>query len=472
MSKSVIRPDMVQINAWSPGCDNVAPLSKANALATKDVSQVDDRRGERLAPPVKADPRDWRHPEVGWGLVLQDDLDLEAAVKARGEDAPEPLRRLLKDRAGALVLRWSKSQGTRSLRRYYTDGVAEQDLEIAAPRHGTKPGCLPRYLLIYGSPQQIPWSVQFALNLTFCVGRLDLEAAGLENYVNALLSDWEGIDSNPRAPVVWSVDHGKQDITWLMARAIANPLAKAFQSDTDLAENVHLKGAAATAQNLLTSLTERKPALVVSSSHGATGPLNDEPLLVEQLGLLVDVEKSPVALAGFKDWSPRGAIWYAQACCSAGSNAPSRYGSVVDADTGVGRILAGVSKAAGACVAPLPRLLLGSEAPLRAFVGHVEPTFDWTLRQPDTLEVLTGAVTNALYNELYQPGLRMPIGLALQRVFAEAGAYFTEWATEKQGINDNVPGSINRALYSQLVAMDRQSLVVLGDPTVTLPPFL
>jgi hypothetical protein len=469
MSKNVIRPDTVQVNAWSPDCDNVSPLSKSNALAAKDVSKVDDRRGEKLAPPVKADLRDWRHPDVGWGLILPDDPNLDDDVKARGEDAPEPLQRLLKDRPGAPVLRWTKVQGIRSLRRYYADGAAAQDLEIAAPKYGTKHGCLPRYLLIYGSPQQIPWSVQFALNLTFCVGRLDLDADGLENYINALLSDWDGIDSNPRAPLVWGVDHGKQDITWLMARAIANPLANAYKADADLTENVHLKGAAATAQNLLTALTESKPALVVSSSHGATGPLNDEALMVAQLGLLVDVEKSPVALSSFKEWSPRGAIWYAQACCSAGSNAPSRYGSVVDADTSVGRILAGVSKAAGACVAPLPRLLLGSKAPLRAFVGHVEPTFDWTLRQPDTLEVLTGAVTNALYNELYQPGLRTPIGLALQRVFAEAGAYFTEWATEKQGIDDNVPGSINRALYSQLVAMDRQSLVVLGDPSVTLP---
>ena len=43
----------------------------------------------------------------------------------------------------------------------------------------------------------------------------------------------------------------------------------------------------------------------------------------------------------------------------------------------------------GAFTTPLPRALLGATRPLRAFVGHVEPTFDWTLRQRQTGEHLT-----------------------------------------------------------------------------------
>lgn len=469
MSDSVVRPESLQINGWSRDSHNQSPLSDDPAFAVRRMANLTDR-GRLMGPPVVASQRDWRHPEVGWGLVLRDDEAIPAAEKSRGEDAPAPLRRLLAARPGSPVLRWSTIQGTRSLRRYYEDGTAA-DLEIGAPRYGTGREQLPRYLLIYGSPQIIPWAVQFALNMSFCVGRLDLsDAEGLGNYIDALIEDWNGIYSNARAPLVWGVDHGRQDITWLMVRAIANCLAQSYQQDGDLSARLHLKDGAASGQNLLTALTERKPALVVTTSHGATGPLNDRALLVAQLGLPVDVARSVVPLSAFKEWLPSGAIWYAQACCSAGSNATSRYLGLVGADTGVGRILAGVSEAAGACVAPLPRLLLGSQAPLRAFVGHVEPTFDWTLRQPDTGQVLTGAVTDALYRDLYQPGLPMPIGLALRSVFEEAGAYFTEWANNRNEVNDNVPGAIDRALYSNLVAMDRQSLVILGDPTVSLAP--
>lgn len=470
MSDEIVVPAVLQINGWSPDCGNRGPLAEAPALAVRDLGRTEDRRGKVLAPPVRASERDWRHPEVGWGLVLPDDLNLPDDVKARGEDAPEPLRRLLAARPGAPVLRWSALQGTRALRRYYDDGTAMEDLEIAAPRYGTGPHCLPRYLLVYGAPAIIPWALQFALNMAFCAGRLDLaEDEGLANYVDALIANWAGIDSNPRAPLVWGVDHGRDDITWLMARAIANRLARSYQADADLHGQLHLKDGAASGQNLLTELVRRKPALVVTTSHGATGPLSDEALLVAQLGLLVDVDHAPVPLSAFREWLPSGAIWYAQACCSAGSDAASRYTGLVGEDSGVGQILDGVSKAAGARIAPLPRLLLGSRAPLRAFVGHVEPTFDWTLRQPDTGEVLTASVTEALYNDLYQPGLPMPIGLALHRVFDEAGAYFAEWVQARDAVNDNLAGAFERALYTQLVAMDRQSLVILGDPTVALP---
>jgi hypothetical protein len=46
--------------------------------------------------------------------------------------------------------------------------------------------------------------------------------------------------------------------------------------------------------------------------------------------------------------------------------------------------------------------LLGAERPLRAFVGHVEPTFDWTLRDPTNKQVLTHVMCAALYDKLYE----------------------------------------------------------------------
>jgi hypothetical protein len=81
-----------------------------------------------------------------------------------------------------------------------------------------------------------------------------------------------------------------------------------------------------------------------------------------------------------------------------------------------------VTVTAGATVAPLPTALLGAPRPLRAFVGHVEPTFDWTLRDPNNKQVVTHVLRAALYKNLYQQDWCTPIGYALKDVFKEAGA--------------------------------------------------
>jgi hypothetical protein len=121
-------------------------------------------------------------------------------------------------------------------------------------------------------------------------------------------------------------------------------------------------------------------------------------------------------------------------------------------------------------VAPLARELLGAARPLRAFVGHVEPTFDWTLRDPKTKQPLTHVLTNCLYEKLYQQGqYRTPIAHAIAALYKEAGSFYGSWQEAILGINKNEPGMRDWALYRQFVAMDRQTLVILGDPTVALP---
>jgi hypothetical protein len=417
------------------------------------------------------DQRDWQHPDVGWGLLLPEPVDasIPAGERATAEDAPKPIRELLASRPGSPVLRWGDKQQQNYLRRYYPDGRA-QDLSIAAPTPGTQDGRIPRYLLIYASPERIPWAVQYALNMSTFVGRLDLEGAALETYVNALKQDWKGQVCHPRAPVVWSADHGQGDITWLMARAIAGNLWTKFESDDDLSGRIRLKDADATRAGLAAALAEHTPGLVVTTSHGVTGPTTDRGALKAQLGMPIDVDHASLRLQDLAVWKPSGAIWYAHACCSAGSDKPSRYQTLLPADSSITRTLTSVAEAAGQIISPLPEALLGTEGPLRAFVGHVEPTFDWTLRDPNTKQPLTHVLTAALYDKLYQQDRRTPIGFAMRAVFEEAGAFYGAWQDAIAGINDNVPNMRDWALYHQLVAMDRQTAVIIGDPTVSMPP--
>jgi hypothetical protein len=463
--RQIERPATLQINAWEGSLPNSDTLQARTPWAQKEQGR---NATHWLAPLAPADERDWRHPDIGWGLVLPDDEALPPSDKAAGADAPAPIRKLLAARPGAPVLRWSPRLSQRYLRRYYADGKV-QDLSIQAPKPGTGFGQVPRYLLIYASPATIPWSVQYALNLSTYVGRLDLESVELEHYVDALIGDWSGGRCRPRAPLVWSVDHGTNDITWLMERAVADRVWADFEADGDLSGRLRLRGAEATRENVAAAAKEIRPGLLVTTSHGMTGPLGDADALRAHLGAPVDCNHQALRLQDLEAWKPSGAIWYSGACCAAGSDEASRYADLFGPGSGVEQTLRGVAATAGAMVSPLPRALLGMEEPLRAFVGHVEPTFDWTLRDPLTREVLTHVVCKALYTYLYQQDRRTPVAYALREVFAQAGAFFASWQEAIVRINAAVPGMRDWALYRQLAAMDRQSLVILGDPTASLP---
>jgi hypothetical protein len=460
------RPATLQINAWSGALPNSDPLPEKTPWA--QVKPHAELPVKWHAPAIPVDERRWDHPDIGWGLVLPDNETLSPSERATATDAPAAIQALLAARPGSPVLRWGPKHNNWYLRRYGTDGKT-RDLDIAAPKPGAGEDRMPRYLLIYASPAVIPWNVQYTLNLSTYVGRLDLEGRALDNYIEALLSDWSASACQVRAPVVWSVDHGAPDISWLMERAIADRLWQSIEQDADFGQRLRLKGEQATHTALAAALAERQPGLVVTTSHGMTGPLGTDAALMAQLGLMVDVNHELLRIDELQAWQPSGAVWYAHACCAAGSDAVSRYAGLLAHDANISQTINGVAAAAGAMVAPLPRALLGAPSPLRAFVGHVEPTFDWTMRDPVTKQVLVHVLCDALYTQLFQQDRRTPIGYALRGHFKEAGAFFGSLDEAVVQVNQNVPGMRTWALYRRLVALDRQTLVLLGDPTVALP---
>ena len=461
-------PGSLAVNAWTGEEEPVSDVSgQAKGWA---VRQQTDKVPQLLAPPPEVDLRDWRHPEVGWGLVLPENEEISVADRASGADAPEPIRELLKAREGSPVFRYRPDLHNRFLRRYTTSPppLDKQDVAIAGSLRGTGPGRLPWYLLLCGSPEVLPWDLQYVLNTAAFAGRLDLDEAGLAHYVDALIQGWKDASCRPEQPVVWTVDHGHPDITFLMRHAIAEPVAAALKGDSEIGDGLlRLAGKDATASGLIDALAARQPALLVTTSHGLTGPLADPDRMAEQLGFLVDhlrASLGPEELLA--KWQPDGAIWYAHACCSAGSDKRTRYKGLVAEGSSVEKVLEGVA-ALGARVAPLPRKLLGAEKPLRAFVGHVEPTFNWTLQSPETGQILTSTIQKALYNDLYSA---KPVGMAFDRVYRHVGELLAQWRNAVDEVDLGIPGARTAALRSQLTALDRQSMVILGDPTACITP--
>ena len=89
-----------------------------------------------------------------------------------------------------------------------------------------------------------------------------------------------------------------------------------------------------------------------------------------------------------------------------------------------------VASELGPVVAPLPQALLGAPRPLRAFIGHVEPTFDRTWYDENNGQRLAEALVQAFYQHLYQPQSE-PIGWGLREHFLHYGA--VRWSGRRKG---------------------------------------
>jgi hypothetical protein len=449
--EKILWPDQLLINARASASATPSALN-TNAIARLLGKEETGRPRFRLAPEKLADAADWKDPRVGWGVVLAD-----------GASIPDALQQLIEQRSTpvspAPVLYYLPGPSMRGFLR--RNG---QDLPISTAPRGLGPGAIPKYLLIYGTPEDIPWQVQYHLNAVCCVGRLTLTGTSLENYIKALLTNWAKATARTDTAVVWAVEYKPSDaMTTLMRQAIAQPVFNCISKDGQLANRSQLV-APSTTESLIRALEERRPGLIVTTSHGQTAPLDDIAQMSADLGLLVDTNER--LLRGdelLQKWQPSGAIWYAHACCSAGCDATSLFDGIAAPGTEVDLILKSLTRI-GARAAPFPEALLGAEEPLRAFVGHVEPTFDWMLRQRFTGQYLTDPIKEALYDRLYQP---MPLGLALRSIYEQLGAIYAEYDENIRVYNEDANNAPN-VLYHAMLARDVQSLVVLGDPTAML----
>jgi hypothetical protein len=314
--------------------------------------------------------------------------------------------------------------------------------------------------------------VQYTLNPVRYVGRLDLTGEALANYVGALLAGWPESECRYDAPVVWAVDHGGGDITTLMREVIAQELYTALETDNQITAPTYVDGSQTLANGpaLLDALAANQPSLVITSSHGMTGPLEDPAQMSQSLGLLVDQDFDTVAAEQVvQAWQPDGAVWFAQACCSAGADSPSSYQGLFQAGELLDKVLTGIA-GVGATTAPLPRALLGAAKPLRAFIGHVEPTFAWTLSFPRSRQPLTADLKKALYDRLC---LGKPVGLAMNDYYKAIGTLLLE-LDDKAKAFESAAGpaarqALDMAVYCKVTAYDRANTVILGDPTVAIP---
>lgn len=468
MSEPAARPVQLALNAYAGG-DGAVAGALTDTSARWALRTPPSTLERFLKPPPPANPLNFLDERVGWGLVVAERPGFSNAQLAQNEDLCASLRQLLVKRESTSVLRYRPGSDHRlTLLRDHARG---KDLDLAGSPIGKTAGAIPRYLLMVGRPTatDLPWGLQYVLALSRNVGRLPFDPlddeASLAPYVKACLEDWHSAGADPEATVVWSVDHGGDDISHLLQAAIAEQVAHRYATDADLqGKAVRIADSEASHSNLSKALSASRPGVVVTTSHGMTGPLTDRAAMAAQLGLPVDRSFKPMPLEPLlQEWAPDGTIWYAHACCGAGADSGSIFTELF-ADSPARQVLQAVGEL-GAQVAPLPVRLLTHPKPARAFIGHVEPTFDWTVRQPATGQFLTAAIVESLYDQLFQP---TPVGHAFRSWYAGAATHFGAWDAAKKSFGGEESGRA-AVLYHTLAARDIQSMVLLGDPAVALP---
>lgn len=165
-------PESLTINAWAGGAGAASgPVSNALGWGLRTRLPVSPPP-QFLFAEEEPDLGRWQDERVGWGLILPEVEGLSYRDKARALDAPGPIQALLADRPGAPVFRYVACSPNRfgTLLRYTTDGQRFQP-DIAGSGFGVAHDRIPYYLLICGSPTQIPWDLQYALNARFATGR-------------------------------------------------------------------------------------------------------------------------------------------------------------------------------------------------------------------------------------------------------------------------------------------------------------
>ena len=273
---------------------------------------------------------------------------------------------------------------------------------------------VPYYLLIVGSPAQVPFRFQYELDPEYAVGRLDFDdAAGYADYVARLIEyESAAVVPNAREAIFWATANRGDPSTALTSQRLARPLCDGVNPARGFRTEWWGAGGGAEAGASKASLAEllsrpRPPALLFTASHGL-GFGRSDPRQPAMQGALVTQEWSPGAGIGPAQIfagadlgaaaNVRGLVYFAFACYGAGTPREDDFahGHAAARDTSLAQHGAAGSEPGPAArviadqpfTADLPRQLLRLGA--LAFIGHVERAWGYSFLPPEAPSPLAG----------------------------------------------------------------------------------
>ena len=404
--------------------------------------------------------------EAGWGVIIPADTDPSI------REALRPLFELRRSQAEAGKRgRYRELSGADA----YQEGETERKFLVRqgmAPGSPADPDRLPYYLLIIGGPERVPFEFQYQLDVTYAVGRLDLETPDDYAHYAAAVVAADQAAPKPRELMLFGPHNADDPATGLSVDHLLRPLA------THLADVVRgpwtvsseIGPGHATKDRLGDLLAgDTAPALLMTAGHGMVFPSGNARQRTDQGALLCQEWPGP------KGWraaipptfyfsasdlapsaGPGGMIALLFACYGAGT---PRFDDFAQSGGGRKEI------APAPFVSSLARRMLGHPAgPALAVVGHVERAMSYSFAWPGAGEQLGAfeSVLTAIVN-----GRRL--GAAMEFLNDRYSALTVELddLRERLRYNEAVDPVELAGLWT--ARNDARNYVILGDPAVRHP---
>jgi hypothetical protein len=433
----------------------------ARQLKQAQVMKRRQREGHRLLED-HVDP--CRLDQAGWGVIFPEETNHEIVA------ALDPL---LKWREGQVAAARAGSFRVLTGQQGYRSGQSRFDFLNAqgASHDVVDTSRLPYYLLLVGSPEEIPFSFQYQLDLQHAVGRLDLETtADYYTYAKSLVAAEQTWSArlNPRRAVVFCPTDDA--VGQRILRQLVDPLLQRFQEKPIPGWKIEaVVGTEASRERLLALLSGSDQAdFLLTAGHGLRPDLGAPGQREDQGGLCchdgaVFASDLPLAELG----CPIIAMNFA--CFGAGTEAWDEF----DLDSS-GH--ATTRLAARPFTARLPQRLLASpRAGSAAILGHIGRA--WTTSFSRLVEPWgeEGPILLRSQIEPFVMAMRRllrgcPAGHALEPFNLRSAEMATELAYHQNlkscgGVTP--PGELATILCQYL---DARNFVVLGDPAARLLP--
>jgi hypothetical protein len=209
--------------------------------------------------------------ESGWGVIFPAYPVSEGARQKEVDairEALQPLLQLRRKQVGERFAAWTQGEG-----KGFRVGADTKNGYLA--RHGAGPGPadpdkVPYYLLIVGSPADIPYRFQSQLDVQYAVGRIHFKT--LDEYA-AYAASVVAAETSPkklaRQAAFFGAANADDPATQLSATALAEPLAgsvRASYPDWSVQPYVSAQATKAALTSLLGG--DKTPSLLFTASHG------------------------------------------------------------------------------------------------------------------------------------------------------------------------------------------------------------
>jgi hypothetical protein len=425
--------------------------------------------GPGLAAPVREGVDPTRLDQTGWAAVFP--AKMEPQRKAAIEDALKPLFDLRREQAGDLFRVFDGGAGYRPGERKDQFCQRQQPEIRAIPADERE---MPFYVLLVGSPEEIPYEFQFQLDVIRGVGRLDFgdDLDAYARYAQSVVLAESGQVKLPRRASFFGVANPGDKATQLSARWLVQPLYDGLRTGEialqDPWQVEAFVGQEATKSHLGRLLGgDRTPAFLFTASHGMAYPLDHPREQLAYQGALVCQEwagpRSRISPDHFfagqdlsSDANLTGLMAMFFACYGAGTPRMDAFAKQA--------FKARTQIAPHAFVGALPNRLLSQGA--LAVIGHVERAWGYSFVSPG------GNLDNQTFADALKRLLNGdPLGLATDQTFnlryASKSSDLSQVLEELEFTPDYVTEYDLAHMWT--ASNDARNYVVLGDPAARLP---